>query len=85
MEFHSLSVPASNGERARTSPRRCEREEIRSVQSAFGTNPPLRTDAPSAGPQPLDPATRATIVALGRALELHDPALARSAAAAPRP
>ena len=50
------------------------------MQSAFGTNPPLRTDAPSAGPQPLDPATRATIVALGRALELHDPALARSAA-----
>lgn len=50
------------------------------MQSAFGTNPPLHADAPSAGSQPLDAATRATIVALSRALELHDPALARCAA-----
>lgn len=48
------------------------------MQSALGTNP-TSPDAPS-GTRSLDRAAHATVVALVRALELHDPALGRRAA-----
>ncbi len=50
------------------------------MQPAFGTNQPSNADAPTSGARAPDRATYASVVALARAVELHDPGLARRAA-----